>query len=135
MSGLCQAQGNVKKKLFRCRQRFGHRETIEIRKNLLESWRSVIIKLLQRPHVTALAQQIPVFLVFQASPIPNIGLEIIEALGTFRHTTLLIAGTAAASRPKSQVLCTFAYCNRFACIFVSAAPRSEAHTTELNSSH
>src|SRR3546814_19571045 len=66
--------------------------------------------LLQRPHVTALAQQIPVFLVFQASPIPNIGLEIIEALGKFRHTTLLIAGTAAASRPKSQVLCTFAYC-------------------------
>src|SRR3546814_11678050 len=76
LSGLCQAQGNVKKKLFRCRQRFGHRETIEIRKNLLESWRSVIIKLLQRPHVTALAQPIPVFLVFQASPIPNIGLEI-----------------------------------------------------------
>src|SRR3546814_20383646 len=72
--------------------------------------------------VTALAQQIPVFLVFQASPMPNIGLEIIEALGKFRHTTLLIAGTAAASRPKSQVLCTFAYCNRFACIFVSAAP-------------
>src|SRR3546814_15332913 len=101
-------------------------ETIEIIKNLLESWRSVIIKQLQRPHVTALAQQIPVFLVFQASPIPNIGLEIIEALGKFRHTTLLIAGTAAASRPKSQVLCTFAYCNRFACIFVSAAPpRSE----------
>src|SRR3546814_10597632 len=75
-------------------------------------------------------------------------LEIIEALGKFRHTTLLIAGTAAASRPKSQVLCTFAYCNRFACIFVSAAPptrlcsgsdalinpaRSEEHTSELQS--
>src|SRR3546814_8268781 len=56
LSGLCQAQGNVKKKLFRVRQRYGTRATIEIRNNLLKSWRSVISKQTTLPHITALAQ-------------------------------------------------------------------------------
>src|SRR3546814_11133707 len=70
LSGLCQAQDIVKKKLFRCRQRFGHRETIEIRINLLDSWSGVIIKLLHRPHLTALPMQIPVFLALHPYPTP-----------------------------------------------------------------